>query len=167
MKDMKYILEMVFVNALYGKSNFYLGILSPFLWLKHFRIPVCTDTLWKNCPYRGLLESGAWWQCQCVCVSFGLLSVCVYAESLQSCPTLCDPIVCSPPGSSVRGILQARILAWVAMPSSRGSSQPRDQTQVSCPLHWQAVSLPLVPPRNPRSKQNYMNFFQEDSIVQS
>ena len=38
---------------------------------------------------------------------------------------------CRPPGSSVRGILQARILEWVAMPSSRGSSQPRDQTQVS------------------------------------
>ena len=49
----------------------------------------------------------------------------------QSCPTLCNPVDCSPPGSSVGGILQARILEWVAMPSSRGSSQPRDQTQVS------------------------------------
>ena len=45
MKDMEYILEVVFVNALYGKLSFYLWILSPFLWLKHFRIPVCTDTL--------------------------------------------------------------------------------------------------------------------------
>ena len=44
---------------------------------------------------------------------------------------LCDPMDCSPPGSSVRGILQERILEWVAMPSSRGSSQPSDQTQVS------------------------------------
>ena len=50
----------------------------------------------------------------------------------QSCPTLCDPVDCSPPGSSVHGILQARILEWVAVPSSRGSSQPRDRTQVSC-----------------------------------
>ena len=50
----------------------------------------------------------------------------------QSCPTLCDPMDCSLPGSSVHGILQTRILAWGAMPSSRGSSQPRDQTQVSC-----------------------------------
>ena len=50
----------------------------------------------------------------------------------QSCPTLCDPMDCSPPGSSVHGILQARILEWVAMPSSRGSSQPRDLTGVSC-----------------------------------
>ena len=45
--------------------------------------------------------------------------------------TLCDPVDCSPPGSSGRGILQARTLEWVAMPSSRGSCQPRDWTQVS------------------------------------
>ena len=44
----------------------------------------------------------------------------------QSCPTLCNPMDYSPPGSSVHGVLQARILEWVAMPSSRGSSQPRD-----------------------------------------
>ena len=50
----------------------------------------------------------------------------------QSCLTLCDPMDCSPPGSSVHGILQARILEWVAFPFSRGSSQPRDETQVSC-----------------------------------
>ena len=45
---------------------------------------------------------------------------------------LCDPMDCSPPSSSVHEILQARILEWVAFPSYRGSSQPRDQTQVSC-----------------------------------
>ena len=50
------------------------------------------------------------------------MCVCVCAMSLQSCPALCDLMDCSPPGSSVPGILQARILAWVAMPSSRGSS---------------------------------------------
>ena len=49
----------------------------------------------------------------------------------QSCLTLCNPIDCSPPGSSVHGILQARILEWVAMSSSRGSSQPRDWNQFS------------------------------------
>ena len=53
-------------------------------------------------------------------------------KSLQSCPTLCNPMDCSPPGSSVHGILQARILEWVVMPSSRGPSQPRDGTQVPC-----------------------------------
>ena len=54
------------------------------------------------------------------------------AKSLQLCPTLCDPMDCRPPGSSIHGILQARILKWVAMPSSRGSSWPRDRTHISC-----------------------------------
>ena len=51
---------------------------------------------------------------------------------LQTCPTLCDPMDCNPPGSSVHGILQARILEWVAIPFSRGSSRPGDRTWVSC-----------------------------------
>ena len=67
----------------------------------------------------------------------------------QSCLTLCNAMHCSPPGSSVHGILQARILQWAAMLSSRGSFQPRDQTQVSCLLHWQAGSLPLGPSGKP------------------
>ena len=64
----------------------------------------------------------------------------------QSCLTLCDPLGCSPLGSSVHGILQARILEWVAMLSSRGSSLPRDQTWVSCITD----SLPSEPPGKPR-----------------
>ena len=59
--------------------------------------------------------------CVCVCV-------CVCMLVVQSCPTLCNPMDCSLPGSSVHGILQARILEWVAMPFSRGSSPLRDQT---------------------------------------
>ena len=50
----------------------------------------------------------------------------------QSCLALCDFMNCSLPGSSVHGILQARILEWIAIPFSRGSSWPRGQTQVSC-----------------------------------
>ena len=50
----------------------------------------------------------------------------------QSCPTLCDPMDCRLPGSSARGILQARILEGLAIPFSRGSSWPSDQTCVSC-----------------------------------
>ena len=50
----------------------------------------------------------------------------------QSGLTLCDPMDYSPPGSSVHGILQVRILEWVAISFSRGSSQPRDRTRVSC-----------------------------------
>ena len=49
----------------------------------------------------------------------------------QSCLTFCDPIDCSLPGSSVHGIRQARILEWVAIPFSRGSSQPMDRTGIS------------------------------------
>ena len=73
---------------------------------------------------------------------------CVRACSVaQSCLTLCTPMDCSPPGSSVHGILQARILEWVAICSSRGSSSPRDETHISSLLHWQVGSLPLAPPR--------------------
>ena len=57
--------------------------------------------------------------------------VCRHAQSLQQCLTLCDPMDCSLPGSSVHGILQAKILEWVAIPFSRGSSQPRERTHVS------------------------------------
>ena len=58
---------------------------------------------------------------------------------------------CSPPGSSVHGILQVRILEWVAMPSSRGSSQPRDWTCISS--IGRHVSLPLAPPGKPAYKE--------------
>ena len=60
-----------------------------------------------------------------------LLHVCICAESFQSCLTLCDPMDCSPPGSSAHGMLQSRILEWFAMPSSRGFSPPRNRTHVS------------------------------------
>ena len=79
----------------------------------------------------------------------------VHAKSLKSCQTFCNPMDCnpmdcSPPGSSVHGILQARLLEWVIMPSSRGSTWSRDWTRVSlCLLHWQVGSLPLAPPGKP------------------
>ena len=53
------------------------------------------------------------------------------SEVAQSCPTLCDPVGCSLPGSSIHGIPQARVLVWVAISFSRGSSKPRNRTQVS------------------------------------
>ena len=59
-----------------------------------------------------------------------LLFMCVLVA--QSCLALCNPIDCSLPGSSVYGILQAKIPEWVAVPFSRESSQLRDQTQLSC-----------------------------------
>ena len=66
--------------------------------------------------------------CSCphpfLCLSNSPLHVCVHAKLLQSCPTLFDSMDCSPPGSSVHGILHTRILEWVAMPVSRGSAWP-------------------------------------------
>ena len=62
---------------------------------------------------------------------------------VQPHPTLCDPMDCSPPGSSVQGILRARILEWAAVSFSTVSSQSRDRIHVSCLLHWQADSSPL------------------------
>ena len=69
------------------------------------------------------------------------------SELAQSCPTPSNPMDCSPPGSSVHGILQARILEWVAIPFSRGvfSTQGSNQHLLSR-LHWQVGCLPLAPP---------------------
>ena len=63
-----------------------------------------------------------------------LLTMLIESESefAQSCPTLCDPMDCNPPVSSVRGIFQASVLEWVAISFSRGSFQPRERTWVSC-----------------------------------
>ena len=71
------------------------------------------------------------YMCVCVCVCVCVCSVwCVLVA--QSCLSVCDPMDCSLPGYSVHGILQARILEWVVIPFSRVSSQPRNQTRVSC-----------------------------------
>ena len=67
----------------------------------------------------------------------------------QSCPTLCDPMNCSSPGSSVHGNLQARILEWVAIPFSRGSSHPGTKPGSTA---LQTDSLPSEPPGNPSIK---------------
>ena len=66
-------------------------------------------------------------------VLHGLTAFCTFSLSVaQSCPALCDPMDYSPPGSSVHGISRARILEWVAISLSRGSSRPRDQNCISC-----------------------------------
>ena len=65
-------------------------------------------------------------------LGYPLWYCCMRAKSLQSCPTLGDPMDCSPPGFSVHGILQARVLEWVATSFSRGSSWPRDRIHVFC-----------------------------------
>ena len=97
---------------------------------------------------RSLILPVAGWTCKAPCVHLGnekawvfffflnfLFCIGVRAKSLQSCRTLCDPLDCNPPGFSVHGIFQPRILEWVPMPSSEGSSQPRGSNPclyVSC-----------------------------------
>ena len=85
------------------------------------------------------------------------IQVCFPAKSLQSFPTLCDCMDHSLPVSYLHGILQASILEWVAMPSSRGSFQPRDRTLVSyslLPMQKATGSLPVVPPEKSNTSNN-------------
>ena len=90
----------------------------------------------------------------------------------QLCLTLCDPMDCSPPGSSVNGILQARILEWAAISSSRGSSWPRDWTCISCigwrilyywateaSSVWMPVSFQMLTNRNVDLSPSWVHFF--------
>ena len=70
-------------------------------------------------------------------------------EVARSCPTLCDPLDCSLPGSSIHGIFQVRVLEWVAISFSRGPSRPRDRTQVSHIADRCFTALPSEPPGKP------------------
>ena len=81
----------------------------------------CSSIAFSSYVIRVRLKNlSNWCMCLCACLV------------VQLCPILCDPLDCSPPGSSVHGISQARILEWVSISSSRGSSWPRDWTPVSC-----------------------------------
>ena len=80
----------------------------------------------------------------------------MHAKLLQLCPTHCNSMDCSPPGSSVYRILQARILEWVAMPSSIFLTQESNQHLLRL-LHWQVGSLPLVPPGKPTVIKHKVN----------
>ena len=84
-----------------------------------------------------MFQSWLWWKLRTLRVTFYVLKwasryMTVVSLVAQSRLTLCNPMGCSLPVSPVREILQARILEWVALPSSRGSSWPRDWTNVSC-----------------------------------
>ena len=79
------------------------------------------------------------------------------AKSFQSCATLCDPMDCNPPGSSVHGISQGKILERVAEPSSRDVPHSGIKPTPLCLLRWQSGSLLLVPPGNPRVALNNTN----------
>ena len=93
------------------------------LWLNYLTFASIIQflALWTYYIAESILESWKW-----------SMQMKVKIKVAQSCPTRCDTMDYSPPGSSVHEISQARILEGVAMPFSRGSSQPRDWTQVSC-----------------------------------
>ena len=91
-----------------------------------------TSQFWQCLRWRGRgLLRMAFTLTLMILYNLTLLCLCVCSVT-QSCPTLCNPMDCSRPGSSVHGISQARILDWVAISSSRGSSQPRDRTCIFC-----------------------------------
>ena len=91
-----------------------------------------------------------------------ILNVVVVIYLLSHLLLFCDPIDCSPPGSSVHGISQARILEWVAISFSRRSSQPRDQTHVSCIGRW---ALYHWATRKAYELNNWWDFIAETSVA--
>ena len=103
--------------SLCPESYFSLSFLFPQIFIKSFLRYCSWNSEHNTNPYNLV---GKW-----------TLKKCMHAQSFQSCPTLCNPMDYSLPGSSVHGILQARILEWVAISFSRGSSQHRNETCIS------------------------------------
>ena len=100
----------------------------PYTTLKSF-LKFCfagryTCYYWENCTLRSI-------DLRCACTNLWALLSAWVCMPAQSCPTACDPVDCSPPGSSVHGTSQARILEWVAISFSEGSSWPRHWTPAS------------------------------------
>ena len=103
--------------------------------------------LWTwNAPAPGLVV-----YCSLGNKDFFKIEVCVCAKSLQLCLSLCNPMDCSPPGSFVHGVSWARILEWVTIFFSRGSSQPKDRTCVSCLAGGYFTTEPHGKPRKTMS----------------
>ena len=88
-----------------------------------------SDLLFFLCRYKS-------WDLGPIVIQYDIVLTCSVYLIAKACPTLLWPLDCSPPGSSAHGIFRARILQWVAISSSRGFSQPRDWTWVSCIGRW-------------------------------
>ena len=119
-----------------GLDAYFTSLSNGFNNIKQFSVTECSMirtlvTTWaQQCSNSWLffsdLQQVLFTVCVCVCVCTRTRA-CVHTKLLQSCPTLCNPMENSLPGSPVHGILQTRILEWVAMPSSKGSSGSRDR----------------------------------------
>ena len=125
--------------------------------MTNFKMTVRAECVVSACdPLPLSLKALAHWllveQCVCLCVLVA-----------QSCLTLCDPMDCNPPGSSVHGISQAKVLEWVAISYSKRSSWPRGQTQVSCIGRRILESALSCPPRLPASKRK-QTFISTDLV---
>ena len=143
-----------------GLSRLTLSQLQPCFWSLPWRgdWPGHYSVVMRACPALAETVSLGYTLPSCGHSSLGVFQVtflcvawytCMCAKLLQSCPNFCDPTDCSRPGSSVHGMLQARILEWVAMPSSRGSSRPGIKP-VSPNVFCRTSSLPLASPGKPR-----------------
>ena len=123
-------------------------------------IPVCQGSLCKLLPPMALVPPSGLPRKLIPTKARGWRGPSLSAQLLSCVWLLCDPLDCSPPGSSVHGILQARILEWVSMPSlpSRASSPPRDRTCVSCVspggllTHWATWSKSQSQSKSPPVK---------------
>ena len=120
--------HMNVANFIYPMYYYY----WTFIWYCFFSITnyrICVKSFVQNHDY--VLRLNWIFESQCV-TTLKILHVCLCVCQSLSRLWLCDPMDCNPPGSSVLGILQARILEWVTISFSRVSSLPRDMTQVSC-----------------------------------
>ena len=112
-------------------------------------------------------------KCEYFCTALEYVHASMLSQ-LQSCPSLCDPMDCSLPGSSVHGILQARILEWVAMPSFRESSRLRDRTHVSYVscidrrvlYHQHHLIIPALEYKVVSSVTGFVFIYQGESILE-
>ena len=116
------------------------------IWMGITHHPLSTGSLFSH-AFCGTPQASLSCALHPVCeYSISKKDVVKWSEVAQSCPTLCDPVDCSPPGSPVHGILQARILEWVAISFSRGSSNPGIKPRSPA---LQADALSSEPPAKP------------------
>ena len=132
-------------------NTFFFKLLKKWPKVAYLVNSYCANTYIHTCVHKAFSGETLLWKKNRI---YGTKPSCkcflMRSNNFQSCPTLYDTMDHSPLGSSVHRILQARILEWVAMPPSRGSSWPSAWTCNSlCLLHWQVGSLPVVQPEKP------------------